>query len=195
MNIEYEAKFTNINKEEMRKRLIEVGAQLVRPEFLQKRVVFHLPEGHEIKGGWLRVRDEGDKITMSLKVIDGNEIKNQKEVCLVVDNFNEAEKFLTAIGCRKKSYQETKREVWKLDDVEIMIDEWPFLEPFVEIEGNSEESVKLIAEKLGFDYSQAIFSATDELIHRKYGISLDKINNETPRISFDMKNPFLVKEL
>ena len=135
MNIEFEATFTNIDKDEMRAKLSSVGARLVRSEYMQKRFVFTLPKGHEIPGGWLRVRDEGDKITMSLKVISGNTIEDQKEICLTVNDFNEAVLFLESIGCVQKAYQESKRELWMLDDVEITIDEWPFLEPFVEVEG------------------------------------------------------------
>ena len=191
MDIEYEATFKNINKNEIRKLLKKVGARLIKPEFMQKRVVFHLPKGHEIKGGWLRVRDEADKITMSLKVIDGNKIKDQKEICLTVNNFEEAENFLVLIGCEKKAYQENKRELWKLNNVEIMIDEWPFLEPFIEVEGKSEKTVRQVCKKLGLNYSEAIFSSTDVLIQQKYGISLDRINNKTPKIIFNMKNPFL----
>jgi hypothetical protein len=32
-----------------------------------------------------------------------------------------------------------------------MIDEWPFLEPFIEVEGGSELGVRQVSEKLGFD--------------------------------------------
>ena len=190
MNIEYEATYTNINKDSIRKRLSEAGADLIRKEFLQKRMVFNLPNGHNINGGWLRVRDEDDKITMSLKVIDGDKIHNQKEVMLVIDNFEEARKFLSEIGCEEKAYQENKRELWKLDDVEITIDEWPFLESFVEVEGKSEEQVKTVSEKIGFDYSKAKFCAIDTLYNEKYGISIDQINNHTPKILFKMENPF-----
>ena len=76
-----------------------------------------------------------------------------------------------------------------LDEVEIMIDEWPFLEPFVEVEGKSEEEVKKVSEKIGFDYSKALFSNTALLYQRKYNIPNDKINVE-PLVVFDMKNPF-----
>lgn len=51
MDIEYEATFENVDKDEMRTRLEKAGATLCRPEFLQKRVVFNLPSGHEINGG------------------------------------------------------------------------------------------------------------------------------------------------
>lgn len=191
MYTEFEATFTDINKDEIRARLKKVGAKLVRSEFLQKRVVFNLPKGHEIRGGWLRVRDEGDKITMSLKIVDGNKIENQKEIQLVVDNFEEAVKLLETLGADRKAYQESKRELWKIDNVEITIDEWPFLEPFVEVEGKSEEEVKSVSEKLGFDYSKAKFGAVDMLYAEKYGITEDRINNHTPEILFGANNPFI----
>src|SRR3990167_1059101 len=184
MYTEFEATFTNVRKEDIRAKLTRAGAKLIKKEFLQKRTVFNLPKGHEINGGWLRVRDEGDKVTMSLKIIDGDKIENQKEIELVVDNFDEAVSFLMAIGAIRKAYQETKRELWKLDGVEITIDEWPFLEPFVEIEGGSEKQVKNAANKLEFNYSNAVFGAVDVLYSKKYGVSEDIINNQTPLITF-----------
>lgn len=191
MYTEFEATFPNIKKSDARASLKKAGAKLVRKEYLQKRFVFNLPSGHEIKGGWLRVRDEGDKITMSLKIVDGDKIENQKEIQLKIDNFNEGVALLEATGAKKKAYQESKRELWKLNGVEITIDEWPFLEPFVEIEGKSEDEVKEIARKLGFDYSKAKFCAVDVLYSEKYGVSEDMINNNTPEILFDGKNPFV----
>ncbi len=191
MDIEYEATYENINKDEVRSRLKNAGAVLVKPEFMQKRVVFELPEGHEIKGGWLRVRDEGDKITMSLKVVDGDKIHNQKETMVEVNSFEEAEKILVSIGCKKKAFQESKRELWKFDEIEITIDEWPFLEPFVEVEAKSEERVKEMSEILGFDYSLALFCSVDILYNRKYGTDIEKINHNMPLITFKMKNPFI----
>jgi adenylate cyclase class 2 len=191
MDIEYEATFINVNKETIRKKLKSVGAKLIKPEFMQKRVVFNLPSGHEIEGAWLRVRDESDKITMSLKVVDGDKIDNQKEICLEVNNFQQAEQFLSSVGCDKKAYQESKRELWILDNVEITIDEWPFLEPFVEIEGKSEEEVRKTSKKLDFNYDEALFCSADTLYSMKYRISEYKVNNETPEIRFDMNNPFI----
>lgn len=191
MHIEYEAMFGDINKEEMRQKLAHAGAILVRPEFLQKRIVLSMPRGHELKGGWLRVRDEGDKITMTLKVVDGDAIENQKEILLMVDNFGQAEEFLTMLGCEKKSYQENRRELWKLHNAEITIDEWPFLEPFVEIEGDSEQSVKEVAQALSFDYGDALFGTVTILYRRKYNIPEEVIGNQTPRIVFEGENPFV----
>lgn len=191
MHIEYEATFTEVNPEAMREKLRQAGATLVRPNFMQKRVVFNFPKGNEVKGGWARVRDEGDKVTMSVKIVDGDNITDQKESQVVVDSFDEAVTFLNLIGCIQKAYQETRRELWTLDGVEITIDEWPFLPPFVEVEGASEEVVKAVSDKLGFDWSTAKFCEVSTMYAEHYNIDRNVLNNETPRLVFDMPNPFL----
>ncbi len=190
MHIEYEATFTSVEKDDIRNKLKAAGATLVKPEFLQKRVVFYLPKGNEIAGGWARVRDEGDKITMSVKIVDGEKITDQKEAQLTIDNFDNAVSLLSLLGCRSKAYQETYRELWTLDNIEITLDEWPFLEPFVEIEGRSEEEVKSVAERLSFDWSKAKFCHVGTLYAEKYHMHEDVLNNQTPRLTFEMENPF-----
>jgi adenylate cyclase class 2 len=191
MAIEFEATFPNVKKDQIREVLKKIGATCIKSEFMQKRTVFTLPQGHEITGGWLRVRDEGDKITMSLKVIDGDKIEDQKEINLKVDSYENARSLLNVMGCTEKAYQESKRELWSLDGVEITIDEWPFLEPFVEIEGKSEQSVRMMSEKMGFAYKKALFCSVATLYHMKYGVTEDEINNKTPLLVFGGTNPFL----
>ncbi len=190
MNIEYEATFPNIEKDDVRKRLRVAGAVLMRPEYLQRRIPFWLPNKENAENSWLRVRDEGDKVTLSLKTHDGESIENQKELCLEVNDFGDAVELLETIGCARKSYQETKRELWTLDGVEITIDEWPFLDPFVEVEGNGEVVVKNVSEKLGFDYGTALFCSVGSLYALKYGIHPDKINT-LEKLVFGMPNPFV----
>jgi adenylate cyclase class 2 len=192
MQIEYEASFTNIDKDDIRSRLKKAGAQMIYPEFLMKRYVWHFPKGYEIKGGWIRVRQEADKVTMSVKIIkDNKHIEDQKETCLTVSSFEDAREIINTIGCQEIAYQESKRELWKIGEVEITIDEWPFLEPFVEIEGPNEQAVQEVAKLLDFDYSQAIFGSVDFQYAAKYGITLEQINTKTTHIVFDMPNPFI----
>ena len=191
MNIECEATFPNVDKTDIRTRLRKAGAKLIKPEFMQRRYVYNLPKGHEIKGAWVRVRDEGDKITMSLKVVSGSKIQDQKESMLVINDLEEARSFLQILGCEEKAFQESKRELWKLDGTEVTIDEWPFLEPFVEVEGPDERTVRLVSEKLGFVWNTAIFGPVDILINNKYDVPFDVINNKTPIIRFDDENPWI----
>ena len=192
MEIEYEAKFININKYEFRQKLNSVGAKLIKPETLYKRTVFFPPKGYDIIGSWVRVRDEGDKVTMSYKITTNGDIKNQQEIMLIVDNYQNACQFLLNLGCIEKAYQETKREIWDLNGVEVTIDEWPFVEPYTEIEGKNEEEVRQVAQILGFDYTLAIFGAVDQIISKKYGIPEQVINDKIKRIVFNEKNPFIL---
>lgn len=190
MQIEYEATFQDIDKDDLWRKLKENGAELVKKEFLQKRVIFALPKGHEIESGWLRLRDEGDKITMTLKII-GNRIEEQKETLLEIDSFEKGLEFLSLIGCKRRSYQENRREVWKLGTVEIMLDEWPFLEPLAEIEGLSEADVKEMAEKLGFDYAKARFCSISEIYNEKYQPKERFDISDLEEFTFSINNPFI----
>jgi adenylate cyclase class 2 len=185
INLEIEAKFLGVDKDEIRRKLEMMGASILRPEFDQKRVNFYLPGDRKSPDSWLRIRDDGGEITLSLKEITGLGILDQKEISIKVDDFDNAERLLESMGCEKKKLIFTKRESWKLGDIEVTIDTWPFLEPFIEIEGPSEESVKNLAESLGFDFSEAVFGAVGKVYKDRFGISLDEIEEIVGNISFD----------
>jgi len=193
--IEFEAKFLDIEKERIRTLFGQKGATLIRPEYNQKRFNFHLPKDKRSNDAWLRVRDEGNKITLALKMITGSNIEDQKEIQLTIDSFDNAIKLLESIGCEKKAYQESKRELWEMKGVEITIDEWPGLEPFVEIEGQSEDEVRRCAGILGFDYKNALFSSVGRIYKIRYGVSLDEIEKEVGNITFDNKKLKALKKI
>ncbi len=192
LNTEYEAAFSDINVDKTREKIKKLGGSIVKSKFNQRRIVFDFPKGHEIDGGYLRVRDESDRITMTLKVMQSNGfIDGQKETELVVDNYDNAVSLLKTIGAEEKAVQETKREIWEIDGVEIMLDWWPFLNPIIEIEGKNESEVKKVSEKLGFIWGDAVFDSIDYFYSKKYDIPIDRINNNTPKIMFNMSNPFI----
>jgi hypothetical protein len=60
----------------------------------------------------------------------------------------------------------------------------------VEIEGKSEDEVRKVSEKLGFDYSKAIFCCVTTLYSQKYSIPEKVINFDIPLITFENPNPF-----
>jgi len=192
MKIEYEATFLDIHVSDFKNKLLEAGAFLVSPEFLQRRVTLELPSEKRDANTWLRVRDEGGKITLTLKSVDGKTITGQKEILVTVSDFNETVSLLQSIGCEKKSYQESKREMWKLDDVEITLDTWPFLDTYVEIEGPNESAVQQVSGKLGLNYSEAVFDTVNAIYKSKYGKTLDELDSEILKhFTFDIKNPFI----
>ncbi len=190
METEWEATFWPVQKDDARKRLADAGAVRVYPERLMRRVNLYPPIDSGDAEIFARVRDEGDRVTMTVKDMSGTKIEEQKEAEVVVENFEKARAVLRALGCRDKNYQETHRELWRLEETEITIDEWPFLEPFVEIEGSSEDEVRTVAEKLGFPWSEARFCSADVLYAERYGVEAQFVNRGIPILTFDIESPF-----
>lgn len=178
MDTEIEAKWLNIDHEEMRQKLKACGATLVQGERLMVRRVFDYPDKRlEHIGGWVRVRDEGDKVTMSYKQLNDRSLHGTKEVTVIVDNFEKACAFLESIGLSGNSYQETKRESWKLDDAEIELDTWPWIPSFVEVEAKNERQLKNIASMLGLDFSEALHGSVETAYQAVYDVSEEEVDS------------------
>lgn len=186
MNNEIEAQFLDINKNEIREKLKAIGAKCVKPEVLMKRRVFDTGPH-----SFARVRDEGGgKIVMTYKnVSDDKSILGTKEVNVEIDNFENGFLFLKGCGLEVKAEQESYRETWEYDKVEICIDTWPWIPTFIEVEGPSEKSVWDTAKKLGLSRSQAKFGSVDTTYEHYYGVDTDIVNLHTPKILFDMEPP------
>ena len=157
MHTEIEAKWLDVDHNDLRLKLKNIGAELVHSERLMARKIYDFPNAQLKKvGGWARVRDEGDRVTMRYKQQDDKSLHGTKEVNLTVDSFDEADSFLLALGLVCKSTQETKRESWKLGDVEIELDTWPWIPPYVEIEAPSESELTKTAKALGLTYEEGL---------------------------------------
>ena len=175
---EIEATFININKDQLRAQLKELGAKLLQPETLMRRTIFNIDDH-----SFVRVRDEGNRITMSYKRLDALSLSGMKEICLDVNNYDDAINFVKICGLQPKAVQETLREEWELDGVELDIDTWPWLPTFVEIEGPIETAVKTVAEKLGLEMSDALYGSVDEVYKNYYDVTSQDINY-CPEIKF-----------
>lgn len=175
---EIEATFINIDKDQLRAQLKELGATLLQPETLMRRTIFNIDDH-----SFVRVRDEGNRITMSYKRLDKLSLSGMKEICLDVNNYDDAINFVKVCGLKSKAVQETLREEWELDGVELDIDTWPWLPTFVEIEGPSEAAVKSVAEKLGLEMADALYGSVDEVYKIYYDVTNQDINY-CPEIKF-----------
>lgn len=185
MQTEIEAKFLNINHDAMRQKLSALGAQRIHPSRLTKRRNYDLPQ---LERAWIRVRDEGDKITMTLKQLNDRTLHGTKEINLTVDSFEQAEALLQTIGLPTSAYQETRRESWILGDVQIELDEWPWIKPFLEIEAPSEQLVRETASKLGLNWQSALHGSVEVAYQAEFDVTEEQVNN-LPRISFDDQPP------
>lgn len=170
MQTEIEVKFLDINIEKMRESLQDVGAVCEHPMRLMKRALVEEPH-HEAEHSFIRIRDEGDKVTLTFKRRadkDASTIDGVKEIEVGVSDFDATVELFSEAGWKYKTFQESKRETWKLDDVEVVIDEWPWLKPYIEIEGPSEVAVKKAAEKLGLDWADVMVGHIDGVYARQY---------------------------
>lgn len=178
MQTEIEAKWLNIDLASMRKRLKRIGAELVMKERLMTRKVYDFPDKRLEKiSGWVRVRNEGDKTTLSYKQLDDRTVHGTKEVTVIVDDFAATCSFLESIGMQSRTFQETKRESWKLGNAEIELDTWPWIPSFVEIEAKSEEELKNTAQKLELDYSMSLHGSVETAYQAVYDVSEEEIDN------------------
>jgi len=169
MKQEYEAKFLDINQDRVKSFLENLGAKKVKEKTLLRRVIFESDITYD-NHSWIRLRDEGNKITLTLKqVSDASTIHGTKELEIIVDNFEKTSQFLEKIGLTKKRYQENYREEWQLNDIIFDFDTWPDMPILLEIEGPNETSIKNVARKLGFDYSTAKFGSIDNIYLERYG--------------------------
>lgn len=156
MTSEIEAKFLDVNHDDLRQRLKDLGGSCEQPMRLMRRVTIETPELKK-KDAFVRVRDEGHRVTMTYKQFDSLSLDGAKEIETTVDDFEATIKLLKAAGLPYRSFQESRRETWALGECEIVLDEWPWLSPYIEIEGPRKDAVRHMAEKLGFNWSEAVF--------------------------------------
>jgi adenylate cyclase class 2 len=170
MKTEIEVKFADINIERIRQALAAAGAVCEQPMRLMKRALIEEPH-HQNEHAFIRIRDEGDKTTLTFKRradADAASIDSVKEVEVEVSDFDKTVTIFSEAGWHYKTFQESKRETWTLDGTEVVIDEWPWLKPYIEIEGESEEDIRVVAKKLGLSWSDVLFGHIDMLYERQY---------------------------
>jgi len=172
---EIEVKFLDIDKKEIEEKLKKLGARFVGSfDYRLKPYDFPgLPMSNE-RNAWVRLRDEGERVTLAYKErlgVGDNPLKDKgmKEIEVEVSDFNKTSEILEAIGLVAKVYEERKRTRYVLDGVECDIDEWPLIPPYIEIEGDSINKIKIVAEKLGFVWdTHAVCSGLQVL--KKYNV-------------------------
>lgn len=157
MQSEIEVKFLNVSFDDIRTKVAALGGKCKTPMRLMRRVAIENDFMRTGKDAFLRVRDEGDKVTFTYKQFDSLSVDGAKEIEVEVSDYDKTVAILAQAGLPAYTSQQTKRETWHLGKVEIMLDEWPWLQPYIEIEGESEEVLRQVANQLGFDWEDAVF--------------------------------------
>lgn len=157
-NLEIEVKFLVSDMKNMRRRLIEAGAQQAKPRIHERNVRFDDgQQGLLRKGQLLRLRqDDGARLTFKGMAQNAaqSEAKVREELEITVDDFKTAAAILRRLGYQPLQVYEKYRETFTLDSVEVVLDELPFGD-FVELEGD-EAQIRAAAQRLSLPWEQRI---------------------------------------
>jgi len=184
---EIEVKFLNVDQNVIEKKLTEIGAKKVG-EYFYRRRVFDYPDWRLNKAAsWLRLRDEGDRITLSFKQRLGADAHDgttndagMEEIEITVSDFNKTATLLLGLGFVDKHYMENRRIRWIKDEVEFDIDTYPELEPYLEIEAPTWEKIDEAIGWLGLNSLEKKIFSGDQVYALK-GIKV----GEYSRLAFD----------
>lgn len=188
---EVELKFLAVDHNKLRQKLQQLQAKQVHEMRLMRRLVFNWPQHKE--DSFVRVRDEGDKVTLTYKKLQGSQEVEKLET--TVGDYETAVAILQKMGAFVKSRQESKREVWQLDEATIMFDEWPWLKPFIEIKAKNKETANEVAAKLGFQPKEAVQGTVNEAFKGEYAIPDGVHICDEANIAFDLPKPGWLSKL
>lgn len=178
MHTEYEVRVLDINKEEIIKKLENLGAKKIADFDYRRRVYnFNPPVDHK----WIRLRTDGRKTTLTVKKLESLEIDGTKETEIEVSDFEETNNLLNELGYKAHTYQENKRTRYILNGVELDIDTWPYIPTYLEIEGKNEKAVKDMIKFLELDESKVTTVDVQGVFKEFYNIEIANI----PVVKFD----------
>lgn len=144
MSIEYEYRYSDFDKKSIIAKIKELGGVKHGHWLFRVQVFIHPQKDPDT---YIRVRDEGYRITMTYKTNLKKQFVTEHEV--IINDFDQGCAILYGTGCTKKYYYEKMREIWHLDKTEICFDTNPGRPDIMEIESNTENRLLKTVKKLG----------------------------------------------
>ena len=177
---EIEAKFYIQDLERIQKSLESLDASLIQPRVLEMNLRFDLPDASlRAERRVLRLRrDTEARLTYKGGNKNTRGVLSREEIEFVVEDFEKAKKFLEALGYQQIFYYEKYRTTYELDKTLIMLDELPYGN-FVEIEGETEETIRALSERLDLDWEATIersYSALFEHVHKSMNLPFQDLS-------------------
>lgn len=128
---------------------------------------------------WVRLRETNGKTTITIKHILNEELQKEYgtkmqpvlETEMEVPSIESGNSILEQLGFSFRNYQEKERATYILEDAEIDIDKWPMIPPYAEIEGESDEQIDKIVQRLNLSDKEIVSCNTSE-VYKKYGIDI-----------------------
>lgn len=156
-DLETEVKFNLSNPDAFLARVIALGGELIQPRTHERNIRFDLPD-HSLStaGRVLRLRQDAE---VHLTYKDSGrlveEVLTRREIEFKADDFDTAKRFLEALDYQEYASYEKYRQVYKLGDLLVTLDELPY-GTFTEIEGEPASMIQTVAATLRMDWSKRI---------------------------------------
>jgi adenylate cyclase, class 2 len=166
---EIEAKFYVARLDGLRHRIIQFGGLLSTPRHLEKNYRLDTPQGQlAAQRQVLRVR-QGHGASLTLKQ-PGSSPEIRQEIELEIDDAERGLALLERLGYQVVVRYEKYREVFRLGQIMIMLDELPFGD-FLEIEGENLEALQAAAQRLELVWERRLrlnYLELFDLLRRRY---------------------------
>ncbi len=174
-HIEIEARFMEIDKAALLKKLKTVKAVDLGEKLLQEVIFYDRELLWREAGVMVRLRKAGKKVFLTYKRQIKIAPRGTEEVEFEVSDFPKAKIFLQKIGLLPFRVQEKKRHSFRLGKVIVDIDQWPKVPVYVELEGPSAEALKKPAALLGLDWRKVRFESPRKILEKEYGIPVSNL--------------------
>jgi adenylate cyclase class 2 len=172
MNIEIEAKLKVDSLEEVKRKLIEAGAEFGQE---QLQTDYHLDDANEAlqkTDRCLRLRrqmvNNSERFFLTYKgAKEKSSFKKRQEIEIEITDGDAVLDLLSALGYEKVLTIEKKRLTWHIGGCVVALDELPLIGSFVEIEGPDEQKITEVQKSLGLSRSPHIKKSYAALIKTK----------------------------
>ena len=179
MAYEIETKVLEVDKARIMERLLAVGAEKTQETRLAVDW-YRLKGVKEGNDPWfLRVRSNSEgshevtwKATSEIIGIS----RKHKEINFLIEEPEKLSDLFLEIGLEKYAHQEKNRLSFSLKKYNFDIDTYPGMPPYLEIESDSEESIKKAIELLGLENNKTWEKGERILIQEVYGLDWYKMN-------------------
>jgi adenylate cyclase class 2 len=172
---EIECRFLEIDKADLIKKLLELGAKDKGEKLLEETIIYDADLKWTEEERFVRLRKAGDEIKLTYKEHREHTVDGTYEIEFEIGDLKKAELMFERIGLQVYRHQHKKRHTLLFNGVTFDIDTWPKIPTYVELEGESESALQEAAKSVGLDWKDAVFHNARWVIENVYKIPVSKL--------------------
>lgn len=154
-------------------------------------------KGHSRFKKWIRLRKTGDETTITIKKIINVDkeykIDNVEELEIPIPSIESGRELLQNLGYFPTNHQKKLRIAYDYLNTEVVLDKWPKIPPYVEIEGQTEDILNVVS-NLGYTKDDIKVMNTDA-VYALNGIDLYKFTDLDFDEEEEKQNNFLLNQI